>query len=109
MKKRSKIQISGLLRGVFIPVLAVVVLLAFFTGLDGLRGGTEDEDMRQLEESIRRVAAACYAAEGIYPPSVEYMCEHYGLQVDEDRYIVDYTVFASNLMPDFTVLPRDGK
>ena len=34
------------------------------------------------------------------------MQEHYGLLVDEDKYFVDYTVFASNLMPDFTVLKR---
>ncbi len=106
MKKRSGIHISSLLRGILLPVLAVVVLLAFFTGIDGLRGGSEDEEINRLEESIRRVAAACYAAEGIYPPSVEYMQEHYGLLVDEDKYFVDYTVFASNLMPDFTVLKR---
>lgn len=51
-------------------------------------------------------AVQCYAVEGIYPPDLGYMRDHYGLQVDEERYLVDYRCFASNLMPDITVLPR---
>ena len=51
-------------------------------------------------------AVQCYAVEGIYPPDLGYMREHYGLQVDEERYLVDYRCFASNLTPDITVLPR---
>ena len=59
-----------------------------------------------LEEALRRAAVACYAAEGIYPPNVEYMVEHYGLQIDSRRYVVSYTSFAENLMPDITVLEK---
>ena len=58
----------------------------------------------QLEQVLHKTAAACYAAEGIYPPDLEYLEEHYGIQVDRDRYTVMYDVFASNLMPDITVL-----
>ena len=46
----------------------------------------------------------CYAAEGVYPPTLEYMEEHYGIQIDRQRYTVHYEVFASNIMPDITVL-----
>jgi len=31
---------------------------------------------------------------------------HYGLQAGEERCLVDYRCFASNLIPDITVLPR---
>ena len=58
------------------------------------------------EQAVRRAAVQCYAVEGIYPPDLGYMRDHYGLQVDEERYLVDYRCFASNLMPDITVLPR---
>lgn len=87
-----------------IGAIAAAVLACFLVGVSNVRGGAEGEGRQQLEESIRRTAAACYAAEGIYPPSVEYMQEKYGLQVDENRYYVDYILFADNLMPDFTVL-----
>ncbi len=106
MTKRIKRRLPGLLWGLIMPILVVAVLLCFFTGLSNLENGSGDEGRRQLEETIRRTAAACYAAEGIYPPTVEYMQERYGLQVDEERYFVDYQVFASNLMPVFTVLER---
>ena len=56
---------------------------------------------------MRRAAVACYAAEGIYPPTLEYLEEHYGVQVDRERYTVVYDVFASNLMPDVTVLEHE--
>lgn len=95
-----------MLKTVVLPVLVIVIVLGFFTGVSDLRGGTGDEDKRQLEESIRRVTAACYAAEGIYPPDIEYMKDHYGLQINEDKYIVYYEVDGSNLRPDFTVLNR---
>ena len=90
-------------------IIAIIVaaLAIFFTGISNLQGGADDEGKRQLEDSIRRTAAACYAAEGIYPPSLEYMEENYGLQVDTDHYYVDYIVFAENLMPDFTVIELD--
>jgi len=47
---------------------------------------------------------ACYAAEGIYPPTTEYLVEHYGIQIDHSRYAVFYEVFAENLMPEITVV-----
>ena len=72
--------------------------------LDTLDSGRDAEGLRQLEEALRRGCAACYAAEGIYPQDLEYLEEHYGVQVDGDRYVVHYEIFAQNLMPDITVL-----
>ena len=80
------------------------MLVIFLEGMSNLDAGRRSEGKQQLETALRRAAVACYAAEGIYPPSVEYLEEHYGIQVDRDRYTVVYEVFASNLMPDVTVL-----
>lgn len=44
-------------------------------------------------------------AEGTYPPDLDYLKERYGLQIDEDEYIVRYSAVAQNLMPDIYVLP----
>ena len=106
MQKRKKKRLWGALGSLLMPVLAVLVLVIFFTGISNLRNGSGEEGMKQLESSLRRAIAACYATEGIYPPSIEYLEENYGLQVDESRYFVDYIVFAENLMPDFVVLDR---
>ena len=90
------------------PVLVIpailAVLLMFSTALANLEEGRGREGKEQLEDAVRRSAVACYAAEGIYPPDLEYLEEHYGIQVDRERYTVVYEVFASNLIPDVTVL-----
>ena len=108
MKNFLKKHFSGILRGILLPVLVLAVLLLFFTGLSNIRQGSDGQGKEQLEESIRRTAVACYSTEGVYPPSLEYMQEHYGLQVDEERFYVDYQIFASNFMPSFTVVEIGG-
>ena len=103
MKRRSN-GLPSLLGGLLVPVIAAAALLCFATALDSLDSGRAEEDLRQLEETLRRGCVACYAAEGVYPPSIDYLKDHYGLQVDEARYTVRYSAFAENLMPDITVL-----
>ena len=94
----------SLLGGLLVPVVAVAAVLCFATALDSLDSGRAEEGLRQLEETLRQGCVACYAAEGVYPPDIDYLKEHYGLQVDEERYTVRYSAFAENLMPDITVL-----
>ena len=105
MRRRS--TFGAAVRALVLPVAVIVVALYFFTALSNLKSGRDDQGRRQLEEALRRSAVACYAAEGIYPPDLTYMEEHYGLQIDTDRYTVYYDVFASNLMPDITVLENE--
>ena len=87
-------------------LLALAVLLCFLIAVSRLEQGADAEGRQQLEEALRRTAVACYAAEGFYPPSVDYMVQHYGLQYDKDAYRVHYEIFASNLMPEITVVER---
>lgn len=87
-------------------ILALAVLLCFLISVSRLERGREAEGKKQLEEALRRTAVACYATEGFYPPSVDYMVQRYGLQYDQDTYRVHYEVFASNLMPEITVVER---
>lgn len=89
-----------------VTILVCMVLLLFSVGISRLEQGQRREDKQILEEALRRTAVACYAAEGFYPPDVAYMQQHYGLQFDESRFSVRYEVFASNLMPDITVLDK---
>lgn len=101
---RRKKNGLGVIRGLSIPCVVVAVLLFFSSALNSLDSGKDAEDLRQLEEALRKGCAACYAVEGAYPPNLEYLEEHYGVQVDETRYKVYYNVFAQNLMPDITVV-----
>ncbi len=84
--------------------LTLIVLTALLLSISRLDGTQRETGRQQLEQALRRTALACYAAEGAYPPSVEYLERHYGLQYDRSDYTIHYMVSASNLMPDITVL-----
>ena len=103
MRKRES---KGILAGILLPVAVLGILMCFLMGISNLTEGQADEDKRQLEEVLRRAAVACYAAEGIYPPDLAYLEEHYGIQINEERYVVSYDALAENLMPDITVLEK---
>lgn len=85
-------------------LLVLAALLCVLAGVSRLESGRQALGRDRLEEALRRTAVSCYACEGAYPPSVAYMQEHYGLQYDSAAYTVRYELFASNLMPDITVL-----
>ena len=72
--------------------------------MGNLASGQGEEGREQLELALRRAAVACYAAEGIYPPTLDYLTQHYGVQIQSERYAVFYDIFADNLMPEITVL-----
>ena len=102
--KRRKVIWGELFRALFLPVFAVGILLLFLLGMDNLGRGKEAEDLRLLEDTLRRSCVTCYITEGSYPPSLSYLEEHYGLQLDGARYTVHYEIVAENLMPVITVL-----
>ena len=91
---------------VLVIVLAAAIVLWFFIAMTRLGTGQAQEGREQLETALRRAAVACYAAEGVYPPTLDYLVEHYGIQIDKSRYSVFYEIFAENLMPEITVLDK---
>lgn len=103
---RKKKSILGIIKGMLMPCLIIAALVGYSSALDNLDSGKDAENLRQMEEALRKGCAACYAVEGAYPPNLEYLEEHYGVQVDETKYTVYYSMFAQNLMPDITVLEK---
>lgn len=77
--------------------------------LYGIRDASETsrrEGLRMAEQAVRQAAVGCYSLEGAYPASYESLKEKTGLAVDEERYAVHYEIFASNIMPEITVVER---
>ncbi|MCI8950004.1 MAG: hypothetical protein HFG49_08175 [Lachnospiraceae bacterium] len=94
--------------GFFVSVLLFFLVIgAFVNGASAFSGKARSEGDVTLRNAIARATVQCYAIEGRYPPSVEYLEEHYGIQIDRKRYHVFYEGFASNIMPDITVIPAE--
>ena len=104
--KKQKRDFSALRELLLPAALFVLVVGLFVPALSSVSRTARQAERDSLEAAIRRSAAHCYATEGAYPESLDYLCGHYGLQIDEERYLVDYQVFASNLMPSITVIAR---
>jgi len=87
-------------------ILLLAAALFFLGAVSRLEEDRRAAGRQQLETAVRRTAVSCYASEGFYPPDVAYMQEHYGLQFDEESYVIRYERIASNWMPEITVLER---
>ena len=48
----------------------------------------------------------CAAIEGSYPMTLSYLEDNYGLQVNDDDFVIFYDAFASNVLPFVTVVPK---
>lgn len=82
-------------------VLAVLIFQMKNYDISDKEMGTE-----KIEEIIRHYATTCYALEGSYPSSLEYLQKNYGLIINEDQYAYHYDAFASNILPDIKVLKK---
>ena len=85
---------------------ALLLVYGFWLVAGGSRRDVREEGAIALRAAIQSSAQQCYVVEGVYPPGLSYMEEHYGLQVNRDDYYVTYEVFASNLPPSVTVVSK---
>ena len=89
---------------ILVLLFAFLIFFLFFMAFSDIDSDKTAEDRIQLEKAIKNAAVSCYAIECAYPPSIDYLVDHYGVQIDTRRFTVKYELYASNLMPDITVL-----
>jgi len=82
----------------------ILVIFLFIAGVNHMSETADAQGADTLNTAIHRACVQCYAVEGRYPPSVAYLQDYYGIQIDDDKYAVYYEGFASNIMPDITVV-----
>lgn len=84
----------------------LVTFLCFFYGIDSLSSSSLHRQKETLQNALTRGVTYCYALEGRYPESLEYLKQSYGLVYDEDRFFVDYHPIGSNIMPEITIIEK---
>ena len=87
-------------------VLCPVILLVFLFGLSSIQDSTIAKQQESLETALTRNITHCYAVEGYYPPSLEYIEQHYGLTYDKELFFVDYQPIGANIRPNVTIILR---
>ena len=89
-------------------VLFAVMILWLVLALGNASHASDEERLAQVKQSVANGITLCYAAEGAYPDSLEYLTQSYGVVFDESRYLVHYERFASNVRPTVTVIQREN-
>ena len=95
MKSKNARAIVKLLLGL---ALAAGIFWGAWAGIQKAGQALLENGLETTEDNLRRGAVACYALEGSYPDTLDYLMEHYNVTVDESKYIVYYSIFASNIM-----------
>ncbi len=91
-------------------VISLLLFAAIFTGclygFTSVNTRLQEEQLQILQDAVTRDITRCYAEEGSYPESLNYLKKHYGLTYDEDKYFIDYQPLGTNIFPDVTIIQR---
>jgi hypothetical protein len=85
-----------------------LIFFIFHYAVGSVSSRTMNEEKAILEEALNRSITHCYAIEGRYPESLDYLKNNYGLTYNEDLFYVDYQPLGSDLLPDITIIVRKG-
>ncbi len=92
--------------GLVMLLFAIALIIALWVGFGFLSDQAKEQGAQTLRDSIVDASMQCFAIEGYYPPSLEYLQDNYGLSVNENDYVVVYVAFASNVPPSVDVRMR---
>ena len=95
----NKKEVAAIL--IFVALIAAFILL-----VNGITNKSDGKEKDIVIEAVKNAALTCYAVEGMYPDSIDYLREHYNLAFNEDKYVVYYQPFASNVLPSIKVVER---
>ena len=106
MKKRKYAN-----RGAWVPLVLGLLLFAavavwMVRGVQEAAQVSDQEGLRMAQEAVERAVVSCFSLEGVYPATYEDLKAKSGLAIDEEKYIVFYDIFASNIRPTVTVVER---
>lgn len=90
----------------FLALSTAGILLFFLAAFSRIGTQAREKEAENLQHALDQSVIICYALEGSYPESLDYLKEHYGISWNEQRYLVDFETVASNLPPDITILER---
>lgn len=103
MKKNKIIFYGKILLMLAALAIAVFVLVK---ATNKVNAGGKSESLEQLDSTIRKATITCYATEGVFPPTIDYLEKNYGVLIDKEKYTVFYEIFGENVMPEITVMER---
>lgn len=94
-------------RDLILPVLVFcAMLILFWFGFSRTSDANNSQSLQVMHSAIQKSIVNCYAIEGVYPPNVKYLEDHYGIVINHDKYVIHYEMAGSNIMPSVEILEK---
>lgn len=107
MEKRNENEFLSILKSNLFGILFFLGIAGMMVlGFQSTAGKRKEQAIQSATDSIRRVIITCYAIEGSYPESFDYIKDNYEIYIDEEEFSVFYTVYGSNVMPKFRIVEK---
>ena len=105
--RRLFFPLPSIFRGIICMLTVFALTLALvLIGLSRTGSIVRSDGIKSAEEAVRREALSCYALEGAYPESYEYLKANYPPGINEELYAVHYIAVTPYLMPEIAVARR---
>ncbi len=89
---------------IFITIFSLILIFS----ISSVHENFQLNQTIRVENAIKEAIVQCYALEGSYPPSIDYLAKNYGIIINRDRYIYHYEIYVSNMKPVLSVILKEG-
>ena len=90
-----------------IPCLIfAAVMVWLIVSLSNTSVSAKRQELIAVKTTVENGITMCYAIEGAYPPSIDYLRENYSVTYDASKYLIYYDIFADNVRPSVKVIER---
>lgn len=103
VKRKTPVQI---LRRIAPAIITCLILAVFYAAVSSLSGSAAEEQKKNLEATLRRGIMQCYALEGVYPESLDYLLANYPVYYDKNSFFIDYQIIGQNIYPSVSVIEK---
>lgn len=93
-------------QSIIIIIVIIVIFGISFQSIDKVSKTNQEDRSEAIEQVILKASLQCYALEGSYPSTIEYLKENYGIILDEDQYYYFYDIKGANIAPNIRVIKR---
>lgn len=94
----------GWMRALILSLAAFALIFsAAIMLLNFIETQSDEAQISMVRDAVHNSLVTCYAVEGAYPQSIQYLVDNYGLSYDKERFLITYDAFASNIFPDVHV------
>lgn len=102
----KRFSIKSVMQYVIPCVIFAAVMVWLVVSLSNSSFSAKRQELTAVKTTVENGITMCYAIEGAYPPSIDYLREYYGITYDMSRYLIYYDIFADNVRPSIKVIER---